>query len=278
NASPSFYGELLTFQATVAPNTSGPMLPTGIVTFLVNGTLFATAPLVNSGGVLTATLTTGSTPAGNDLITASYGGDSNYLASTSATALAQVVNKAVTTTDPVTSSLNPATFGLAVTFSAQVHVSSPGVGPAVGSVTFVDNLTAQTIGMGTLDGTGTATFTTSTLPAGTYQITATYAGTANFDGSSSLSNTPLTQTINAAVTLSPSSLPAGAIGVAYNQTITASGGTGDKTLVVSNVQNAIAGLTIPASGTTSIAITGTPTAAGTETFTVTATDQVGGTT
>ena len=50
------------------------------------------------------------------------------------------------------------------------------------------------------------------------------------------------------------------------------------TLVVSNIQNAIAGLTIASGGTTSLAIGGTPTATGTETFTVTATDSVGGTT
>ena len=36
--------------------------------------------------------------------------------------------------------------------------------------------------------------------------------------------------------------------MAYNQTITASGGTGNKTLAVSNIQNAIAGLAVPASG------------------------------
>src|SRR5207302_269981 len=101
---------------------------------------------------------------------------------------------------------------------------------------------------------------------------------ANFVGSSSLSNTPLTQSINPAVTLSPGSLPADTINIAYNQTITASGGTGNKSLVVSNVQNAIAGLTLPGSGTNAITITGSPTATGTETFTVTATDQVGATT
>ena len=62
---------------------------------------------------------------------------------------------------------------------------------------------------------------------------------------------------------------------AYSQTITASGGTGAKTLAVSNVQNAIPGLNVPASGTDTLAITGTPTAAGTETFMVTATDTLG---
>ena len=81
--------------------------------------------------------------------------------------------------------------------------------------------------------------------------------------------------MNGAVTLSPSSLPADTINVAYNQTITAGGGTGTIGLVVSNIQNAIPGLTLPASGTGSLVISGTPTATGTETFTVTATDSVG---
>src|SRR5207244_9158853 len=76
-------------------------------------------------------------------------------------------------------------------------------------------------------------------------------------------------------TLSPSSLPADTINIAYNQTITASGGTGNKSLVVSNVQNAIAGLTLPGSGTNAITVTGTPTATGTETFTLIATDTLG---
>ena len=74
---------------------------------------------------------------------------------------------------------------------------------------------------------------------------------------------------------SPASLPADTVNVAYNQTITASGGTGTMTLAVSNIQNAIAGLAVPASGTGSLTISGTPTAAGTETFTVTATDYAG---
>ena len=47
----------------------------------------------------------------------------------------------------------------------------------------------------------------------------------------------------------PATLPADTIGVAYNQTITASGGTGTLTLAVSNIQGPIAGLTVPASGT-----------------------------
>ena len=72
-------------------------------------------------------------------------------------------------------------------------------------------------------------------------------------------------------------MPGDTINVAYNQTITAGGGTGRIGLAVSNIQNAIPGLTVPASGIGSVAISGTPTATGTETFTVTATDSVGAT-
>ncbi len=85
-------------------------------------------------------------------------------------------------------------------------------------------------------------------------------------------------TINSAVAISPATLPIGTVNVAYNQTITASGGTGSITLVVSNTQNAIAGLVVPPSGSNTLSITVAPTAAGTESFTVTATDTLGATT
>ena len=85
-------------------------------------------------------------------------------------------------------------------------------------------------------------------------------------------------TVNSAVTLSPATLPAGTVNVAYSQAITAGGGTGAKTLTVSNIQNAVAGLIVPGSGSNTLSISGTPTATGTETFTVTATDSLGATT
>ncbi len=104
----------------------------------------------------------------------------------------------------------------------------------------------------------------------TFTVTAT-------DAAGDTTTTNYSITVNPAITLSPATLPADTINVAYNQTITASGGTGAVTLAVSNIQNAIAGLIVPSSGS-SLAISGTPTASGTETFTVTATDSVGGTT
>ena len=81
--------------------------------------------------------------------------------------------------------------------------------------------------------------------------------------------------VDAAVTLPPAALPAGMVSAAYNQAIAAGGGTGNIALAVANIQNAVAGLVVPASGNNSLSITGTPTATGTETFTVTATDSLG---
>jgi cyclophilin family peptidyl-prolyl cis-trans isomerase len=114
---------------------------------------------------------------------------------------------------------------------------------------------------GTPTATGTETFT----------ITATDTGGGTTVGNYSI-------TVNPAVTLTPATLPAGNQGAAYNQTITGANGTGAVTLVVSNIQNVVAGLTVDGSSGTAVNITGTPTASGTETFTVTATDAVGATT
>jgi hypothetical protein len=69
------------------------------------------------------------------------------------------------------------------------------------------------------------------------------------------------------ITLSPTTLPNGTVGIAYNQTITASGGTAPYTFTVST-GTLPTGLTLSSSGT----LSGTPTTAGSFTFTVKATD------
>src|SRR4029077_7320929 len=77
--------------------------------------------------------------------------------------------------------------------------------------------------------------------------------------------------------LAGAAMPADTVNVPYNQSLSASSGTGNVNLVVSNIQNAIPGLTVPATGTNTLNITGMPSATGTETFTVTATDSLGNT-
>ena len=67
-----------------------------------------------------------------------------------------------------------------MTFTATVTVRSAGAGTPTGTVTFKDG--ATTLGTGTLNGAGVATFTTAALPVGHHTITAVYGGDASFNG------------------------------------------------------------------------------------------------
>jgi uncharacterized protein YhjY with autotransporter beta-barrel domain len=116
--------------------------------------------------------------------------------------------------------------------------------------------------------TGTITGVPTTGGPASFTIEAVDPSTGNF----------ATQAYNVnmgtnSLTLSPSTLPNGTHGVAYNQTVTASGGTGPYTYTVS-AGTLPAGLTLnPSTG----AITGTPTGSGASGFTIEATDSQGDT-
>lgn len=179
SANPSAYGQSVRFTATVAANAPGAGVPTGLVTFLSDATTLGTAPL--TGGAASYS-TAGLTPATHS-ITAVYGGDGNFTRSTSS-AVSQITNKAATITS-LRSSLNPAATGQAVTVTASVAVLAPGAGIPAGTVGFASGGTTLNVA---LSPAGTATWTTSALPAGTDTIMATYSGSADFQGSSATLN------------------------------------------------------------------------------------------
>ena len=97
-----------------------------------------------------------------------------------------------TTSATVISSLNPATVGSAVTFTANLTGS---VLTPTGQIQFLDN--GVILATATLSPTGVATLTTSTLTLGTHPITVAYGGTQDFQPSTSL---VLNQQIVAAAT------------------------------------------------------------------------------
>ena len=166
---PSTYGQTVVLTAQVTSNAPTP--PTGTVTFM-NGSQNLGKATLNNG---VATLAKSNLPAGTLSIVANYSGDAMNMKSSSPP-LDQVVFVAVTTTT-VASSVNPSKLGQSVKFTATVH--SPTVTPT-GSVTF----TAGTLDLGTANlAKGKASVTSSSLPAGTITVTATYAGTANISGS-----------------------------------------------------------------------------------------------
>ncbi len=175
---PSSFGQVVTFTATALAGrqsstsvTTGGS-PTGTVTFKSGSAALGTVALTGN----TASLSTSALAAGAHVITAIYNGDATFLASTSP-GLKQVVSKALTA-ESLTSSPNPSALGQSVTFTATVSSSA---GVPTGAVTFKKGGT--TLGTAALSG-GVATFTTSSLPAGSSAITANYGGTPNYSTSS----------------------------------------------------------------------------------------------
>jgi hypothetical protein len=98
------------------------------------------------------------------------------------------ISALLASTTSLTVSPNPANVGQLVTLTAQVTGQSGSPTPT-GSITF--NLAGAEFATGTLDGTGKATTTTSTLAANTYSFTAVYSGDGTYSGSTS-SPAPLT--------------------------------------------------------------------------------------
>jgi uncharacterized protein (TIGR03437 family) len=186
---PSVSGESVTFTATISPSTA-----TGTVTFFDGSSTLGSGTL--SGGKATC-FPFSNLGAGNHSIKATYNGDSNYGGSSGTLTQVVKLNAIVT----LTSSLNPATFGQSVTFSATVSPCCI----ATGTVTFFDG--SSTLGSGTLlplNGIIQATFSTSSLSVGNHSITASYGGDTNDNGSTSA---VLTQTVRPNTTITLTSSP-----------------------------------------------------------------------
>lgn len=168
---PSVYGNAVTFTATVTGIGS---TPTGTVKFLRGTSLLGKATL--SGGTAAFTTLPTQLGAGTLAITAVYAGDASHASSTSPV-LQQVVTQAPTTTT-LTSQPNPSTAGQSVTLTATVTAV-----PAVpnGSVTFKNG--TKLLGRAQLSA-GIATLNVTFNNAGTFNLTATYSGSANYQSSS----------------------------------------------------------------------------------------------
>jgi uncharacterized protein len=174
---PSFIGQSVLLTASVTG-----IAPTGLVTFSAGATTLGSSALSGSGNQRTATLSLSNLPVGSNAITASYAGDGNNAAMTSAL-LTQVVQPGITTTTLSVQPVQPAV-GQPVTLTATVTVAAPAVGLASGTVTFLDG--NSVLGTASLVG-GVATLNLSAgLPAGTRSLSARYEGATNFSGSSSV--------------------------------------------------------------------------------------------
>jgi hypothetical protein len=181
------YGQSVTLKATVTALAPGSGTRTGETVTFYDGTVLLGSATLNSSGV--ATLKTSALDVGPNSITVFYGGDGNFLSSTSP-ALAVTVNQDSTKT-VLTSSSQPGTAGQPVTFTATVSPAGAGSGTPTGSVTFW--LGSTQLGTASLSSSGVAILSHTFTATGKYKITAVYSGDGNFLTSTS---SVLTETIN----------------------------------------------------------------------------------
>lgn len=176
---PSDTGQTVTFTATV---TGSGAMPTGTVTFLIDGVHVASATLNN--GI--ATYSTSSLSAGSHPVVVNYSGDSNY-DPVSSDSLSQVVQGVATAVNLI-SSANPSIVGQSVTFTATVTDSGS---TPVGSVIFeIDGAQTASVALNN----GVASFSISSLTLGSHNVVANYLGQGAF--APSVSETVVQRVIN----------------------------------------------------------------------------------
>ncbi len=207
------FGNSFTATATVSGSN-----PTGTAEFIVNGTVYQSAPV--SSGTASATITLAYSTSAYSIY-AVYSGDSVNDGSSSATQ-SVTVTPALTTT-ALSANTTTTTLGHPVVLTATVTSS---VGAPTGTVTF----TYTTTGSGTPQAT-TATLAASSNPnvsvatagidllVGRDNVTATYAASGSFAGSAS---TPMAFAVTAG-TIIP--LPSNPIPLPYTMTTVAGGAT-----------------------------------------------------
>jgi hypothetical protein len=197
------YGQTATFKATLTPSQFNVAAATGTVTFTING---AVQKPVNLSGN-TASITSSALSGGSNTISASYSGDLNYAVSSASAITVNVTpGTTVTTVSVATPFVNPSSAapGSTVTLTAIVVPSVPGV--VTGVVNFVSGTTV--LGSASLTTTSTGAYqaqlASSTIPLGSYNVSAVYLGSLDYNGSNS-TTLPLLIS-NPAIYLSASSM------------------------------------------------------------------------
>jgi len=234
-------GSTVTLSATVTPAVAGET-----VSFL-NGTATLGTGTTNASGVATYTLTAG---AAGTLYTlsASFAATGNYGASAS-TSQTLTVSAITTTTTLAPLGSSSVVSGSTVTLSATVTPAVAGE-----TVSFLNG--TASLGTGTTNTSGVATYTLTAGAAGTsYTLSASFAATGNYGASASTSQTLTVTAITTTTTLAP--LGATVI-------------TGSTLTLSATVLPAVAGETVSfLNGTAALGI-GTTSASGVATYTLTA--------
>jgi len=235
----SSFGQTVTYQVSITPATSSSFVPSGTVT-LYDGlpTLGHVLGSTTFTGVVafvsTSSLSVNTLSMPTHSIYVQYSGDVNFSGGLPGGPVFQVVSKATPTVQVNSSAINNnSNVGDLVTFTATVNPH--GAGTPTGIVTFysqaVGGTVLKSVTLSTLSG-GVVSFSTNTLKAGSYNITAQYthdtASSSNFN--SSLRSAPVPLTVTDTVTtlkavVSPTPL---FVDTGFNLTVTALDALGSK--------------------------------------------------
>lgn len=174
--SPSNFGDPVTITANVT-STGGS--PTGYVTFLDGLTPIGQVYL-NSGQ---AQFTVNNPSLGTHSFSAEYMSDTHFAFSSGS------ASHSVTAATSMTAgtSPNPSSYGSAVTLSASVSAVNSAAGTPTGTVTWKEGSTV--LGSASVNGSGSASTTISTLGVGNHTITADFAGSNGWQNSSASAGT-----------------------------------------------------------------------------------------
>ncbi len=180
----------LTSSATMATSGGSVVLTAKVVSALATGTVTFYDGTTELG---TETLTAGSAAYttttladGTHTLTAVYGGDTTYNGSTSAVVTVVVSASLEATTTALASSTTSTSAGMSVVLTATVSATGASSTAETGSVAFYDG--SAELGSGVVSA-GVATYTTTTLAAGSHTLQAIYGGDGNYATSTSSSVT-----------------------------------------------------------------------------------------
>ena len=241
-------GSTLAVSASIVPAIFGANLPTGTVSFTLDGTAVATSAVV-SGNPATATANINQITPGSHRLAATYSGDAYYAAAT-AQAVTLTVARSPSTTNITPSTTTP-TGGSSLAVTVDVTSISPSTALPTGTVTVAMDGVAQATGTLLAGSPSTVLVTIPMVSAGMHLLTATYTGDTYYTGSNSttvaviaskgvttttVAATPSTLTAGTAETLTATVAPATLItGVTYTLTGTVSFYDGTKLLGVASV-------------------------------------------
>jgi hypothetical protein len=170
--------------AKVSPLNGG--TATGTVSVAAGATSVCTITL--AGGTGTCSLTASQLPVGSYTLTGTYSGDTFFVGSTSAGKAVSVLTAAPATATALTLSASSVKVGQEQNEHLTAKVTAPSGGTPGGKVTVkAGSVILCTITLS--GGKGTCSPTASKLAAGTYQLTATYAGSTAFAASTSAKKT-----------------------------------------------------------------------------------------